>query len=35
MEPLRNLTEWQIFCQEKRVEGIGFGEIAKLWQQKK
>lgn len=27
----RKLTEWQRFCQEKRLEGLEFSEIAKLW----
>lgn len=31
----RQLTGWQKFCQEKRLGGIGFGEIAKLWKEKK
>jgi len=27
----KNLTEWQKFCQEKRLEGLRFSEIAQLW----
>lgn len=27
----RSLTSWQKFCQEKRLEGLTFTEIAKLW----
>lgn len=25
------LTEWQLFCQQKRLEGLVFTEIARLW----
>jgi len=31
----RQLTAWQKFCQEKRLEGLAFGEIAKLWKEQK
>ena len=31
----KKLTEWQKFSQEKRLEGIGFAEIAKLWKKRK
>lgn len=31
----RHLTAWQKFCQEKRLEGLDFGEIAKLWKEQK
>ena len=31
----RQLTAWQKFCQEKRLEGLDFGEIAKLWKEQK
>ncbi len=27
----KKLTAWQQFCQEKRLEGLNFAEIAKLW----
>jgi hypothetical protein len=29
------LTAWQKFCQKKRLEGLNFSEIAKLWKNKK
>lgn len=29
------LTSWQKFCQQKRLEGFAFGEIAKLWKTEK
>ena len=31
----RQLTAWQTFCQGKRLEGLDFGEIAKLWKEQK
>jgi hypothetical protein len=31
----KSLTEWQKFCQVKRLEGLEFTKIAKLWKQKK
>ena len=31
----RQLTAWQKLCQEKRLEGLDFGEIAKLWKDQK
>jgi len=31
----KHLTSWQKFCQEKRLEGMGFAEIAKLWHKQK
>lgn len=31
----RKLTDWQKFAQEKRLEGLDFKEIAKLWKSKK
>jgi hypothetical protein len=31
----KKLTEYQRFCQEKRLQGISFTEIAKLWRQRK
>lgn len=31
----KKLTEWQKFCQAKRLEGLEFTEIAKLWQRQK
>jgi hypothetical protein len=31
----KKLTSWQIFCQQKRLEGLAFGEIARLWQKGK
>lgn len=31
----KKLTSWQAFCQQKRLEGVGFAEIAKLWKEKK
>ena len=27
----KKLTTWQKFCQEKRLEGLSFSEIAELW----
>ena len=27
----KKLNEWQLFCQEKRLEGLKFKEIAELW----
>lgn len=29
------LSEWQLFAQQKRLEGLTFTEIAKLWKDKK
>lgn len=29
------LTEWQMFCQTKRLEGLAFAEIARLWKKQK
>jgi len=31
----KQLTSWQRFCQEKRLEGLGFTEIASLWKASK
>lgn len=31
----RKLTEWQKFCQVKRLEGLEFTEIANLWKKQK
>jgi len=31
----KKLTEYQQFCQEKRLEGLEFKEIARLWQKQK
>ena len=31
----KKLTAWQEFCQIKRLEGLDFGEIAKLWGKQK
>ena len=31
----KKLNEWQKFAQEKRLEGLDFKEIAKLWKKKK
>lgn len=31
----RQLTAWQKYCQEKRLEGLTFGEIANLWKKQK
>jgi hypothetical protein len=28
-------NDWQKFCQGKRLEGLDFGEIAKLWKEQK
>ncbi|MEW5912354.1 MAG: hypothetical protein AB1814_07350 [Thermodesulfobacteriota bacterium] len=30
----KKLTAWQAFCQEKRLQGLGFAEIAGLYRQK-
>jgi hypothetical protein len=27
------LTDWQKFAQQKRLEGLAFGEIARLWKE--
>lgn len=31
----KKLTAWQKFCQQKRLEGMDFSRIAKLWKQQK
>ena len=31
----KKLTAWQAFCQQKRLEGLDFSEIAKLWKKQK
>ncbi|MFZ5995829.1 MAG: hypothetical protein ACOYU4_12685 [Thermodesulfobacteriota bacterium] len=31
----KTLTEWQLFCQQKRLEGLAFTEIARLWKKQK
>ncbi|MFQ5685909.1 MAG: hypothetical protein ACE5GV_04545 [Candidatus Scalindua sp.] len=31
----KKLTEWQKYCQKKRLEGLEFKEIAKLWKKEK
>ena len=31
----KKLTEWQEFCRVKRLEGLQFKEIAKLWKEQK
>jgi hypothetical protein len=31
----KKLTAWQAFCQQKRLEGLKFSEIAQLWKKKK
>jgi dimeric dUTPase (all-alpha-NTP-PPase superfamily) len=31
----KKLTAWQLFCQQKRLEGLNFGEIARLWRKEK
>lgn len=31
----RELSTWQKFCQMKRLEGLDFGEIARLWKKHK
>jgi len=31
----KKLSAWNKFAQQKRLEGLSFTEIAKLWQQKK
>ena len=31
----RQLTDWQKFAQQKRLEGLAFGEIARLWKEQK
>jgi hypothetical protein len=30
----KKLTAWQAFCQQKRLEGLEFSEIARLWKKK-
>ncbi|RJX34685.1 MAG: hypothetical protein C4525_06435 [Desulfarculus sp.] len=30
----KKLTAWQVFCQEKRLQGLSFAEIAGLYRQK-
>ncbi len=27
----KTLNEWQLFCQKKRLEGLTFAEIARIW----
>ena len=29
------LTSWQLFCQQKRLEGLDFGDIARLWRKER
>jgi len=31
----KKLTSWQAFCQQKRLEGLSFAEIARLWKKAK
>ena len=31
----KKLSSWQKFCQEKRLEGLDFSEIARLWKKQK
>jgi galactitol-specific phosphotransferase system IIB component len=31
----KSLNEWQLFCQQKRLEGLTFAEIAPLWKKTK
>ena len=31
----KKLNDWQRFCQEKRLEGYVFSEIAKMWKERK
>jgi hypothetical protein len=31
----KTLTAWQTFCQKKRLEGVSFTEIARLWKKQK
>jgi hypothetical protein len=31
----KTLNEWQKFCQQKRLEGLDFSEIARLWKSRK
>lgn len=31
----KTLNEWQLFSQQKRLEGLAFAEIAKLWKSQK
>lgn len=31
----KKLTVWQKFCQQKRLEGFGFSEIALMWKKQK
>jgi len=31
----KKLTAWQAFCQQKRLEGVRFAEIARLWKKEK
>lgn len=33
--PPKKLTEWQRFCQEQRLKGKTFAEIAKLWREQR
>jgi hypothetical protein len=31
----KKLTAWQLFCQQKRLEGLAFSEAARLWREQK
>lgn len=31
----KKLASWQLFCQQKRLEGLAFTEIGRLWREKK
>lgn len=31
MQRKKALTEWQLFAQQKRLQGLTFTEIARLW----
>jgi hypothetical protein len=35
IKTVKKLSDWQKFAQEKRLEGLDFKEIAKLWKKKK
>ena len=35
IEKKKALSEWQLFCQQKRLEGLAFADIGRLWKKTK
>jgi hypothetical protein len=31
----KKLSDWNQFCKEKRLEGMSFGEISKVWKERR